>query len=128
MTEYIPVSQELDALAINPEIKVTKQGKELHFENVSLHFSPLSSRTALVQFENQIESGAYVLGDGFQMLCQTAGKLDGFIDIAAAQITTVVIEYILKMLRAVSTIIWLLSSLLAFTYMVLPHAMLRRLF
>ncbi|MCY9872844.1 glycoside hydrolase family 36 protein [Vibrio barjaei] len=81
MTEYIPVSQELDALAINPEIKVTKQGKELHFENVSLHFSPLSSRTALVQFENQIESGAYVLGDGFQMLCQTAGKLDGFIDI-----------------------------------------------
>ncbi|MFA0085814.1 glycoside hydrolase family 36 protein [Vibrio sp. 10N.261.51.F12] len=81
MTEYIPFSKEVDALAINPDICITTSSGELNFTYTSLNFTPLSSRTALARFENQVETDARLLGDGFQMLCQTSGTVNQLIDI-----------------------------------------------
>ncbi|MGF1748897.1 MULTISPECIES: alpha-galactosidase [Vibrio] len=81
MTEYIPFSKEVDALAVNPNISITKCNGELYFEYTSLNFEPLASRTALTRFENQVESDAMLLGDGFQMLCQTSGTVNQLVDI-----------------------------------------------
>ena len=61
MTEYIPFSKEVDALAVNPNISITKCNGELYFEYTSLNFEPLASRTALTRFENQVESDAMLL-------------------------------------------------------------------
>lgn len=81
MTEYIPVSPELDALAINPHIEVRLDGKELTFHYQSVLIQSLPTRTPLVRFENQIEASAQLLGDGFQMLCQITGKVGALVDV-----------------------------------------------
>jgi alpha-galactosidase len=81
MTEYISVLPELDALAINPDIEIKLEGSELTCHYRSVFPRALLSQTALLRFENQVETGAQLLGDGFQMLCQTAGSPTALVDV-----------------------------------------------
>ncbi len=81
MTEYISVLPELDALAINPDIEIKLEGSELTCRYRSIFPRALSSQTALLRFENQVETGAQLLGDGFQMLCQTTGSPTALVDV-----------------------------------------------
>ncbi|CAH0526379.1 glycosyl hydrolase [Vibrio hippocampi] len=66
MNEYISVSQDIEAIAVNANIQVSVRYEQLYFEYAGVSLEPVPDRTPLVRFENQLELTATVLGDGFQ--------------------------------------------------------------
>jgi alpha-galactosidase len=81
MTEYIPLKSGVDALLTNHDVHCEANGELLSFEYRGIHLEPISTHYPLVQFENQVEVDASLIGDGFQMLCQTAGTPEKLKDI-----------------------------------------------
>ena len=46
----------------------------MHFSGI--HNLPINDHYLILQFPTQLEHDAKILGDGFQMLAQTGGKVD----------------------------------------------------
>lgn len=63
------------------DVGVHRHRNELHFEYIGLHNTPLSARYPLCKTVLDVESDAKILGDGFQMLAQTAGTVSQVEDV-----------------------------------------------
>ncbi|MDE1311274.1 glycosyl hydrolase [Vibrio aestuarianus subsp. cardii] len=71
-TILLPCHREVELL--QSDLNAELQGCELHFSYAGIHNSPISDRYALFRLLFDVESDAKVIGDGFQMLAQTAGQ------------------------------------------------------
>ena len=63
------------------ELNVTLKGDELHFSYLGDPSKPVSERFILARSLLEMDANALVVGDGFQMLAQTAGTISHPLDI-----------------------------------------------
>ncbi|MEH6452067.1 MAG: alpha-galactosidase [Psychromonas sp.] len=81
MTEYKLLANDVKGLLINQDIQCIVNANSMTFEYSGIDLQPISTHYPLMKFEKQVETGTRFLGDGFQMLCQTAGTIENQIDI-----------------------------------------------
>ena len=63
------------------DVGVSVHHDELRFDYIGLHNTPLSEHFPLCRTQLDVEPDARILGDGFQMLAQTAGTLSQLSDV-----------------------------------------------
>lgn len=71
-TITLPCHREVELL--QPDLIAQLQGDEISFSYSGIHNSPISDHYSLFRTLFDVESDARVIGDGFQMLAQTAGS------------------------------------------------------
>ncbi|NNN43650.1 MULTISPECIES: alpha-galactosidase [unclassified Vibrio] len=79
ITLTLPYDREIELL--EPDLKAQLQGHELHFSYCGGKAKPLAEQYRLFRTVLNVDMDARVIGDGFQMLCQTSGTLNCPIDI-----------------------------------------------
>jgi len=76
MSQSFKLSHDCVAVVSSHELEVELSDNQLKFQFNSVHSRPLGSHYKLAEISCVIEPQANMLGDGFQMLAQTAGQVD----------------------------------------------------
>ncbi|MBW3694672.1 glycosyl hydrolase [Vibrio sp. T187] len=81
MSQSINLSYDYRVEIIPHDLVVKHDGSQLHFSLQSMHSDPINDHFQLADIIGPIEPQANILGDGFQMLAQTAGTAESPVDV-----------------------------------------------
>ncbi len=65
-----------EAIPVQTDLVYELQSDQISMRFAGIHNSPINDHFLVLQFPTQLEHDAKILGDGFQMLAQTAGQVD----------------------------------------------------
>lgn len=105
MAQSIQLANHTEITVNNNDFQVEVEGNQLHFSFAGLHNKTFTDREVLLEMPFLYEHEANVIGDGFQMLAQTAGTINHPLILVAAQTIILLIESTLKMPLSVITTI-----------------------
>ncbi|HHF2890088.1 TPA: glycoside hydrolase family 36 protein [Vibrio diabolicus] len=81
MAQSIQLANHIEITVNNNDFQVEVEGNQLHFSFAGLHNKTFTDREVLFEMSFLYEHEANVIGDGFQMLAQTAGTVSHPVDI-----------------------------------------------